>query len=245
MTYSLDAAFRLHPPSNPEVLGVQMASLTRANETKTTPGDVHLVESLLTVDSVRDSLVAVGVDVDRARAGVARVIAALPRRPGFFTRVQSVLRDTQAIVDPFRHVRAKALAAGLPELKGGFALAVLVGDSDNKDLVEAFTSAGFSRAKYRWYVAHRDARDATCPVAGPVRVVFYNDPFTPMDFVTTLLTEVFARDADTARGLMRRIHEEGSAPLALMDAEVAARALADARARADKLELPLRFGVEA
>ncbi|MDB4996608.1 MAG: ATP-dependent Clp protease adapter protein ClpS [Myxococcaceae bacterium] len=120
-----------------------------------------------------------------------------------------------------------------------------MGDSDNKDLIEALTSAGFSRAKYRWYVAHRDARDATCPTTGPVRVVVYNDPFTPMDFVTTVLTEVFARDADTARDLMLRIHEKGSAPLALMDAEVAARALSSARARADKLDLPLRFGVEA
>ncbi|MDB4996609.1 MAG: hypothetical protein JWM74_4041 [Myxococcaceae bacterium] len=114
MMNSIEAAFRLHPPSNPEVLGVQMASLTRANETKTTPCDVHLVEALLTVDSVKDSLVAVGVDVERAREGVARVIAALPRRPGFFTRLQRIGRDTQAIIDPFRDPRAKALAAGLP-----------------------------------------------------------------------------------------------------------------------------------
>jgi ATP-dependent Clp protease adapter protein ClpS len=245
MMNSIEETFRLHPPSNPEVLGVQMAALTRANETKTVPGDVHLVEALLRIDSVRDSLVAVGVDLERATEGVARVVAALPRRPGFFTRLQGAIRDTQAIIDPLRHVRAKALAAGLPELKGGFALAVLVGDSENKDLVEAFASAGFSRAKYRWYVAHREVRDATCPATGPVRVVVYNDPFTPMELVTTVLTEAFARDPDTARGLMLRIHEEGSAPLALMDAEVAARALADARARADKLDFPLRFGVEA
>lgn len=244
MTTSLERALRLEPPSNPEVLGIHFAAIESANATKTTPGDLHLVQALLRIGSVADSLAAVGVDVERARKGVSRVIAGLPRRPGPFARAYEALQNTRAILDPLHQVRAKALASGLQEITGPFALAVIVGESADRDLVDAFTSAGFSRSKYRWYVAHRGAVDASCPAAGPVRVVLYNDPFTPMDFVVAVLTEVFERDQDTARALMLRVHEEGSAALAAMDAELAARGLAEARARADKLDLPLRFGAE-
>jgi ATP-dependent Clp protease adaptor protein ClpS len=244
MTTSVERMLGLEPPANPEVLGINLAALESASSTKTLPGEPHLVEALLRIGSVVDSLTAVGVDVARAREGVARVVAALPRRPGLFTRVHEAVRNTRVVLDPLHRVRARALAAGLDELTGPFSLAVLVGESDRPDLLDALTSAGFSRAKYRWYVAHRAALDGECPARGPVRVVVYNDPFTPMDFVVAVLTESFARDPDTARALMARVHEEGSAPLAIMEAEVAARGLADARARADELELPLRFGVE-
>lgn len=215
-----------------------------ANATKTSPGDAHLVAALLRIGSVADGLAAVGVDVERAREGVARVIAGLPRRPGPFARAYEAIHNTRAVLDPLHHVRAKALASGLEEITGPFALPVLVGESGNSDLVGALTNAGFSRSKYRWQVAHRGAVDGSCPATGPVRVVLYDDPFTPMDFVVAVLTEVFDRDRETARALMLRVHEEKSAPLATMDAEVAARGLAEARARADKLDLPLRFGAE-
>lgn len=243
MTSYLERLLAIEPPSNPELLGVPFVVLQRAHDTKTTPGDAHVVEVLLRIGSVADALAAVGVDVERAREGVKRIIDALPRRPGVGGRFWSVFRGSRSTLDPFQHARAHALAAGLKELTAPFALACLVGEAAGSDFRRVLEDAGFSLLRYRWYVAHRLAADAPCPEAGPVRVVFHNDPFTTMEFVVEVLTQVFGRDQATAETLMRRVHEDGSAALATMDAAVAARAFAEMRARADALGWPLRVSV--
>lgn len=244
MTEALERLFKPTPPSNPEVLGVLIAALEIANATKTTPADPHLVEVLLRIGSVAHSLAAVGVDLARAREGVRRVIAKLPRRPGALTRTRDMLRNTRAALDPLYRVREKAMAAGLAEVDGPFALVTIVADTPNRELEGALKDAGFSLLAYRWYVAHHGAIDGACPLEGPVRIAFYNDPFTPMELVVSLLTQVFDRDEETARTLMLRTHEDGLAVLATMDAPVAARRLAEARSRAKKLDFPLRITAE-
>lgn len=41
-------------------------------------------------------------------------------------------------------------------------------------------------------------------------IVFYNDDFTPMDFVIQLLIEVFDRSIEEAKNITIQIHEDGS-----------------------------------
>jgi ATP-dependent Clp protease adaptor protein ClpS len=243
MATTLERLLGIEPPSNPELVGVPLVALDRAHESKTDRDDVHIVEVLLRVGSVADGLAAVGVDVERAREGLARIIAALPR-PSGGARFLGAFRRARVSVDPFHQARAHALAAGLKELTAPFALAALAAEPSAADILRALEDAGFSLLRYRWYVAHRRAADAVCPEAGQVRVVFHNDPFTPMEFVVEVLTQVFGRDQATAEVLMRRVHEEGSAALATMDAATAAQALAQVRSRADARGWPLRVSAE-
>ncbi|MFT3774415.1 MAG: ATP-dependent Clp protease adaptor ClpS [Minicystis sp.] len=243
MTTQLEQILGLNPPSNPEIVGIPFVILHTANESKTIPGDPHTVEALLRISSVADALTTLGVDVARAREGVKRIIAALPQQTGLKARFRMAFRPMESI-DPFHRVRANARAAGLKELTACFALAVLVGEPAGNELLRALEDAGFSLLRYRWYVAHRLATDAPCPESGQVRVVFHNDPFTTMEFVVEMLTKVFGRDQATAEVIMRRVHEEGSAALATMDAAVAARGLAELRSQADAGGWPLRVSVQ-
>lgn len=247
MSISIERLLGMDPPSNPEIYGVQLAAIASANASRTVPGNAHLVEALLRVGSVSDGLAAIGVDSKRALEGVRRIIAALPPRPGLGARVAKVFRELRTSsdwirgqVDAFQDVRAKARASGLADLTGPFALAVMMGDPEQSDLLRALSDAGFSLARFRWHVAHRDAVATPCPAHGPVRVVIYDDPFTPMEFVVTTLVEVFERHEDAAKTLMMRVHEEGSVALALMEASIAMRRLGEVRSRAEKLQYPLR-----
>lgn len=53
------------------------------------------------------------------------------------------------------------------------------------------------------------------------KVIFLNDDFTPMDFVIDVLITVFDHDIDTADNLTHRVHEEGSAVVAVLPYEIA------------------------
>lgn len=236
-----EAALSPQPPSNPELVGVAVAALESANRRKQTLGDAHLVAPLLRIGSVADALAATGVDVARAREVLEHVLAALPRRPGPFTRAYEVFSDLRVALDPLHKVRAVALGAELTEITGPFALAAILGDPGAAELRSALEKVGFSLARFRSAVAHRGAVDAPCPAEGPVKVVFHNDPFTPKDFVVEVLTQVFERDPATAVALMERAHKEGHAELAVMDASFASPRVEKSRSRAERAEWPLRI----
>jgi len=65
----------------------------------------------------------------------------------------------------------------------------------------------------------------------------HDTPFHQLHAAGKLITP----DEDTARALMLRVHEEGSAALAMMDATEALAKLARVRERADPLQMPLRI----
>jgi ATP-dependent Clp protease adapter protein ClpS len=236
------ASSLLHPqpPSSPEVIGASVAAVTSANQTKTEPGDLHLAAALLRIGSVATALRAAGVDVDKAQDELAVSIRALPPRPGLFSRVAKVFRDSRVALDPVHRERARAARCELPELTAPFTLAVVAEES--KEVLVALSRAGFRLRDFRYVVAHGGAETvASTPGDGPVRVVIHNDPFTTMELVQSVLTEVFGRSAETAKELMTRVHKNGEAELASMDAKEAAARIAAARARAVALDFPLRI----
>lgn len=53
------------------------------------------------------------------------------------------------------------------------------------------------------------------------KVVFFNDDHTPMEFVISLLIELFKHSDDTARDLTILIHNEGSAVVGTYTYEIA------------------------
>ncbi len=240
MASSLDQVLHPKPPSSPEVVGATVAALTSANQTKTEPGDLHLVAALLRIGSVTAALRAAGVDVDKATSELASAVRALPPRAGVFSRMARALRDSRVVLDPLHRERERAARCALPELTAPFTLAVIAEES--KEVAAALSRAGFRLRDFRYVVAHgRPEAAAAEPTSGPVRVVIYNDPFTTMELVEAVLVEVFGRSAAAAKELMMRVHETGEAQLATMDAEEAARRIAEARARALAHEAPLRI----
>lgn len=64
-------------------------------------------------------------------------------------------------------------------------------------------------------------------------VVFFNDDYTPMDFVVRLLTDVFKHNIESAAGTMMKVHEDGSAVVGTYIFEIAdeKKALCDYNAR--------------
>jgi ATP-dependent Clp protease adaptor protein ClpS len=52
-------------------------------------------------------------------------------------------------------------------------------------------------------------------------VIFFNDDYTPMDFVVKLLTEVFKHSVESAVDVMMRVHNEGSSVVGTYFYEIA------------------------
>lgn len=75
-------------------------------------------------------------------------------------------------------------------------------------------------------------------------VVFYNDDFTPMDFVVAILTEVFYLDLPVAEQKMLQVHNEGKAIVATYSYDMATSKTAKATSIARELGYPLRIKVE-
>jgi ATP-dependent Clp protease adaptor protein ClpS len=53
------------------------------------------------------------------------------------------------------------------------------------------------------------------------KVIYLNDGVTPMDFVIHSLVDVFEHDFETAENLTMRVHEQGSAVVAVLPYEIA------------------------
>ena len=53
------------------------------------------------------------------------------------------------------------------------------------------------------------------------KVIFHNDDFTTMEFVTDVLRRVFNKPADEAVTLMMRVHREGQAVVGIYSYDVA------------------------
>ena len=82
------------------------------------------------------------------------------------------------------------------------------------------------------------------PLPPVKKVIFYNDDFTTMDFVVTILISVFNKSEVTAEQLMREIHETGSTCVGeyTYDIAVSRKNLATQVARENGF--PLRIEIE-
>ena len=75
-------------------------------------------------------------------------------------------------------------------------------------------------------------------------VVFLNDDFTPMDFVTVVLEQVFFMREDEAYNLMMRVHREGRAIAGVYESDIAYTKAKKTERLARENGFPLRVLVE-
>ncbi len=76
------------------------------------------------------------------------------------------------------------------------------------------------------------------------KVILYNDDYTPMEFVVSLLERVFRRGPSEATQLMLTIHRTGSGCAGVYVLEVAETKVAAVHRMAEERGYPLRAGAE-
>ena len=77
------------------------------------------------------------------------------------------------------------------------------------------------------------------------RVIFVNDDVTPMQFVIESLVEHFDHSDDGALELTERIHEKGSAVVAVLPHEIAEQKGLEVRTDASNQGYPLQVKIES
>jgi ATP-dependent Clp protease adaptor protein ClpS len=76
------------------------------------------------------------------------------------------------------------------------------------------------------------------------KVIVLNDDSTPMDFVISLLVEIFKHTPDTAREIMLAVHETGSGVAGVYSFEIAEAKAVDATQQARTNGYPLQIKLE-
>jgi ATP-dependent Clp protease adaptor protein ClpS len=76
------------------------------------------------------------------------------------------------------------------------------------------------------------------------KVVLYNDDYTPMEFVVSLLEQVFSKTPTEATQLMLQIHRGGRGVAGIYVLEVAETKVSTVHKLAEERGYPLRAGVE-
>ena len=76
------------------------------------------------------------------------------------------------------------------------------------------------------------------------KVIYLNDEVTPVDFVIQSLMEIFEHDYSTAEMLTYRVHEEGSAVVAVLPFEIAEHKGIEVTVSARTNGFPLQVKIE-
>ena len=77
------------------------------------------------------------------------------------------------------------------------------------------------------------------------KVIYHNDDYTPMEFVTWSLIEFFHRTEIDAQSLTLQVHKAGSAVAGIYDYQIAEQKIYDVLTSAQENEFPLQVTGEA
>ncbi len=75
-------------------------------------------------------------------------------------------------------------------------------------------------------------------------VIMFNDDFTTMEFVVTVLVDIFHKDQVTAQSIMMNVHKKGSAVVGKYPYDIAVTKVEAALSRAKDHGYPFRMTVE-
>jgi ATP-dependent Clp protease adaptor protein ClpS len=76
------------------------------------------------------------------------------------------------------------------------------------------------------------------------RVLLHNDDYTTMEFVISILVEVFHKSAEQAATIMLAVHEKGIGVCGVYPYEVAETKVAMVHSRARRADFPLKATME-
>ena len=90
----------------------------------------------------------------------------------------------------------------------------------------------------------RERSDSKVKEPKQYNVVMHNDDFTTMDFVVSVLVEIFHKDEITAQALMLNVHHKGKAVVGKYPYDIAATKVNAALSRAKNEGFPFRMTIE-
>jgi ATP-dependent Clp protease adaptor protein ClpS len=76
------------------------------------------------------------------------------------------------------------------------------------------------------------------------KVILLNDDTTPMEFVISILSEIFKHSIESARDIMLQVHETGSGVAGIYSFEIAEAKAVDATNQARTNNYPLQIKLE-
>ena len=76
------------------------------------------------------------------------------------------------------------------------------------------------------------------------KVIIYNDDFTTMEFVVTVLVQVFLKSEEEAEALMLQVHHSDKAVVGIYSYDIAVSKARKATEMAREQDYPLRLTVE-
>jgi ATP-dependent Clp protease adaptor protein ClpS len=76
------------------------------------------------------------------------------------------------------------------------------------------------------------------------KVIIYNDDFTTMEFVVTVLVQVFLKSEEEAEALMLQVHHSDKAVVGIYSYDIAVSKMRKATSMAREQGYPLRLTVE-
>lgn len=79
---------------------------------------------------------------------------------------------------------------------------------------------------------------------GMYSVIMLNDDFTSMDFVVSILVDIFRKDEVTANTLMMTVHRSGSAVVGKYPYDIAVTKVSRAHSRAKEAGYPFRMSIK-
>lgn len=88
------------------------------------------------------------------------------------------------------------------------------------------------------------AEDTTFKLPPEKKVIFYNDDYTTMEFVTDVLISIFDKSSVEAEKLMLQVHESGSAIVGTYTYDIAVSRANLTKTIARKNGFPLRVEIE-
>lgn len=77
-----------------------------------------------------------------------------------------------------------------------------------------------------------------------VKVILHNDDYTSMEFVVSILVEIFHKNLQQATAIMLAVHEQGRGECGRYTIEVAETKAAQVHGRARQAGFPLRCSLE-
>lgn len=198
-------------------------------------GIEHVLRIASDADWFREALAEVGLPKERFDHAVEERLGLEGNTPGRTRPPQS-----RELARSFHTAQLGAASARAESLAPRRLVAQLIRDSR-----ELFDALGVSRIRLvRAIIGEPLAIPAELPLdAVEVDVVFHNDDFTTMEFVTDVLTNVFELTAANATASMLTIHRTGEAVIRRMATVDACAAREEALERAEAAAMPLRISL--
>jgi ATP-dependent Clp protease adaptor protein ClpS len=192
---------------------------------------LHLAYGLLQDESFQQIIAKVGGDPERIEEAVVSALDSVED-----TTNREALEALGFISAVAQHLERKATVGDL------FARL-----ARNKTVTRPFEAGGMAVHELLFAVVHGTKPPALmlpAPAPGAVHVVLRNDDVTTVEFVMSILREVFGLDPAHAQTVTMETHHQGRAIVGRFPPEVAATHIESVRTRARDAGFPLWVGVE-